>query len=141
LTARCRSEEGTLTLWFLGLCLLLFALGGLSLDLWRGFSTRRALRAAADSAALAGASAIDEDLYRSSGEVRLDPAEAEARARADVARQLDRSALRDVVVQADPSTVVVVVRGELRFTLLNVVQPSGGFPVRVTAAATPRRTT
>ena len=67
-------ESGTITLWLLGVCLLLFALGGISLDLWRGFSARRSLATAADAAALAGASAIDEEAYRRSGVVQLDPA-------------------------------------------------------------------
>ena len=51
------AEHGTITLWILGLCLMLFLLGGISLDLWRSFSERRALAATADAAALAGASA------------------------------------------------------------------------------------
>jgi hypothetical protein len=33
-----RRESGTITLWMLGLCLMLFLLGGISLDLWRAFS-------------------------------------------------------------------------------------------------------
>ena len=32
---RTRGSRGTITLWLLGLCLMLFALGGISLDLWR----------------------------------------------------------------------------------------------------------
>jgi Flp pilus assembly protein TadG len=132
-------ESGTVTLWLLGLCLLLFALGGISLDLWRGFSTRRSLAATADAAALAGASAIDEDAYRRDGVIRLDPALAEARARDHVARQRDRSALRGVEVRADDDAVTVVVRGELGFTLLGIVDPGGSVAVQVTATATPRR--
>ena len=71
---------------------MLFLLGGISLDLWRSFSERRALAATADAAALAGASAIDEDRYRQSGDVVLVPAEAEARARASIVDQLDKDA-------------------------------------------------
>jgi Flp pilus assembly protein TadG len=133
-----RSEHGTITLWLLGICLLLFALGGISLDLWRGFSERRSLAATADAAALAGASAIDEAQYRASGAVVLVPELAESRARAHVARQLDRDALRSVTVRADDEAVTVVVDGEVRFTLLGLLQP-GAFDVRVTATATPRR--
>ena len=88
-------ERGTITLWILGLCLMLFLLGGISLDLWRSFSERRALAATADAAALAGASAIDENRYRQSGDVMLVPTEAEARARASIVDQLDKDALRD----------------------------------------------
>jgi Flp pilus assembly protein TadG len=134
-----RRESGTITLWLLGLCLLLFALGGISVDLWRGFSARRSLSTAADAAALAGASAIDEDAYRRTGVVQLDPALAEARARTDVARQLDTGALRAVEVQADRDAVTVIVSGHLGFTLLGVVDPGADLAVRVTATATPRR--
>jgi Flp pilus assembly protein TadG len=133
-------ESGTVTLWLLGVCLLLFALGGISVDLWRGFSTRRSLSNTADAAALAGASGIDEDRYRAEGVVQLDPVVAEARARAHVSRQLDAGALRAVDVHADTDAVTVVVRGELGFTLLGVLDPEGDLPVRVTATATPRRT-
>jgi Flp pilus assembly protein TadG len=134
-----RRESGTVTLWLLGVCLLLFALGGISVDLWRGFSSRRALANAADAAALAGASAIDEEAYRQRGVVQLEPALAESRARAHVARQLDAGALRSVDVDADRTAVTVSVHGEIAFTLLAVLDPDGGLPVRVTATATPRR--
>jgi hypothetical protein len=134
-----RDDSGTVTLWLLGVCMLLFALGGISLDLWRGFSARRALANTADAAALAGASALDEDAYRRFGIVRLEPGQAEARARAHVARQLDAGALRAVDVHADGDAVTVVVRGEVGFTLLGVLGPDGDLPVRVTATATPRR--
>jgi Flp pilus assembly protein TadG len=132
-------ERGTVTLWLLGVCMLLFALGGISVDLWRGFSARRSLANTADAAALAGASAIDEDAYRQRGVVQLEPALAESRARAHVARQLDAGSLRGVDVHADRDAVTVVVRGELAFTLLGVLDPDGDIAVRVSATATPRR--
>lgn len=135
-----RDQAGTITLWLLGLSLLLFALGGISLDLWRGFSARRSLSTAADAAALAGASAVDEEVYRRSGAVWLDPALAEARARTHLARQTDAEGLRGMSVHADRDAVTVVVRGEIGFTLLGVVDPGGDLDVRVTATATPRRT-
>jgi hypothetical protein len=137
--AHGRGQDGTVTLWLLGVCLMLFALGGVSLDLWRGFSTRRSLAAAADAAALAGASAVDEDAYRSDGVVRLDPGLAEDRAREHLARQLDRAALRSSDVHVVDDTVTVVVRGELAFTLLGVVGPGRDLAVRVEASATPMR--
>lgn len=134
-----RDESGTVTFWLLGICLLLFALGGMSVDLWRGFSARRSLANTADAAALAGASAIDEDAYRERGVVELAPALAESRARAHASRQLDTAALREVDVSADRDAVTVVVRGEIGFTLLGVLGPDDALPVRVTATATPRR--
>src|SRR5438034_1316714 len=99
---------------------MLFALGGISIDLWRSFSARRALAAGADAAALAGASAIDEGRYRASGVVALVPAVAERRARASLAAQLDRAAMRGAEVDATEQSVTVVVRGEVGFTLLGL---------------------
>jgi Flp pilus assembly protein TadG len=57
-------ERGWMTLWFLGLCVMLLFVGGLSLDLWHAFSERRSLAAAADAGARAGASMIDEQACR-----------------------------------------------------------------------------
>ena len=133
-------ERGTIMLWLLGLCLMLFLLGGISLDLWRSFSERRALAATADAAALAGASAIDEDRYRQSGEVVLVPDEAESRARASIAQQFDRDALREVDVRVSTDTVTVVARGRVELSLLNLLH-TADVDVVVTATATPRRST
>jgi hypothetical protein len=136
--ADAAGERGTITFWILGLCLMTFVLGGISLDLWRSFSERRALAADADAAALAGASAIDEDVYRWTGSVVLAPAEAEARARANISRQLDRAALRDVDVWATRDAVTVVVHGHVDLSLLRLL-PTADLEVQVTATATPRR--
>jgi Flp pilus assembly protein TadG len=141
LRVRARGDDGqrgTITLWILGLCLMLFLLGGISLDLWRSFSERRALAATADAAALAGASAIDENRYRQSGDVVLVPSEAEARARASVVDQLDKEALRDVEVHATTEVVTVVARGRVGLTLLNLLH-TADVDIVVTATATPRR--
>jgi Flp pilus assembly protein TadG len=133
----CR-ESGTITLWMLGLCLMLFLLGGISLDLWRAFSERRALAATADAAAIAGASALDEAAYRSSGAVRLAPADAQRRARASLAEQLDRRALRDARIEATEDTVMVTVGGSVDFSLLQIVAPGDEFAITVHATARPQ---
>jgi len=133
-----RSERGTITFWLLGMCVMLFALGGISVDLWRSFSSRRALAASADAAALAGASAIDEAQYRASGRIVLDPAFAEQRARSSLAQQLDQSAARSAVVHATTQSVTVVVAGRTTFSLLRLVG-EGDFDIEVAATATPRR--
>jgi Flp pilus assembly protein TadG len=133
-----RRESGTITLWMLGLCLMLFLLGGISLDLWRAFSERRSLAATADAAAVAGASALDEAAYRSSGVVRLVPADAQRRARASLADQLDRRALRDSRVEATEETVLVTVGGSVDFSLLQIVSPGDEFAISVHATARPQ---
>lgn len=131
-------DTGSVTLWMLGCCLLVLALGGVSLDLWRAFSERRAVAATADAAALAAASAIDEDRYRSTNDLALVPDVAEARARASLHAQLDTAAVRssDVSVARDRATVTV--RGHVGFTLLRLFG-AGGFDVEVTSTATPAR--
>jgi Flp pilus assembly protein TadG len=131
-------ESGTITLWMLGLCLMLFLLGGMSLDLWRAFSERRSLAASADAAAVAGASALDEAAYRSTGAVRLVPADAQRRARASLADQLDRRALRDARVEATEDTVMVTVGGSVDFSLLQIVAPGDQFAITVHATARPQ---
>lgn len=134
------NERGTVTLWTLGLCLMVFLLGGISLDLWRAFSERRSLASAADAAAVAGASAVDEAVYRSTNDVQLLPAQAEQRARASLASQLDRRSLRGARVRADLDQVTVVVSGSVDFTLLNLTSPGDTFDVEVRATATPQPT-
>jgi Flp pilus assembly protein TadG len=131
-------QRGSLTLWMLGLCLMLFLLGGISLDLWRAFSERRALAAAADAAAVAGASALDEAAYRGSGTVQLVPGDAEARARESLAAQLDRGSLRGATVRADEGQVVVEVHGEVDFSLLQILSPGDTFEIAVAATALPQ---
>jgi Flp pilus assembly protein TadG len=133
-----RRESGTITLWMLGLCLMLFLLGGISLDLWRAFSERRSLAASADAAAVAGASALDEAAYRSTGAVRLVPADAQRRARASLADQLDQRALRDARVEANEDTVIVTVGGSVDFSLLQIVAPGDEFAITVHATARPQ---
>jgi Flp pilus assembly protein TadG len=133
-----RAESGTTTLWMVGLCLMLFLLGGISLDLWRAFSERRSLAATADAAAVAGASALDEAAYRSSGAVRLVPADARRRAEASLADQLDRRALRDARVDATEEEVRIVVGGSVAFSLLQMVAPGDEFAITVHATARPQ---
>jgi Flp pilus assembly protein TadG len=133
-----RRESGTITIWILGLCLMLFLLGGISLDLWRAFSERRALAAAADAAALAGASALDEAAYRESGMVRLVPADAQRRAAESLAGQLDRRALTGSDVRATDGVVVVEVTGDVDFSLLQLLSPGDSFDITVRAVARPQ---
>jgi Flp pilus assembly protein TadG len=131
------SERGTVTLWILGLCLMVFLLGGISLDLWRAFSERRALAAVADAAAVAGASALDTAAYRAANTVQLVPVEAERRARASLADQLDQRALRGAHVTASTTEVTVVVAGRVDFSLLRILSPVDAFELTVRATAQP----
>jgi hypothetical protein len=69
-----RDERGQASALLIGVLLLGLLVVGFAVDGARLFTARRDLQNVADSAALAGASAIDEDVYRDTGgaEVRLD---------------------------------------------------------------------
>ncbi len=129
-----------MTLLGIGMSVMLLFVGGFSLDLWRAHSERRALAEMADAAAAAGANGIDTAVYRSTGELVLDPSLAEALAWESLDGQTDRRALVGTPqVGASPEVVVVQVEGEVEMTLLRVL--SGGEPLTivVTAEAVPVR--
>jgi Flp pilus assembly protein TadG len=119
---------------------MMLFVGGISIDLWRAFSERRALAGVVDAAAVAGASGIDTDLYRSSGQVRLDAARSEALAWDNLRRQQDTRSLVDATVAATPQNVTVTAIGRVDFTLLRVfLSREEPFRVTVRATAEPRR--
>lgn len=135
---RWSDPRGSMTLWLLGLSLVLLTLGGLGVDLWRGFAERRALTDVADAAAFAAASGIDEDAFRTRGEVRLDPRRARMLAARSIASQPDADLLTSsaVVVTDDGQAVAVTVRGAVPLTLLRLVT-TDDLEVEVHAVARP----
>lgn len=137
---RRSDERGTVTLWVLGLCLMMLFMGGLPLDLWRAFSERRALAGMVDAAAVAGASGIDANAFRSRGSVRLDPDASQALAWESLQGQEDTRSLVDAAVEATTQHVTVTAVGKVDFTLLRIFL-SGQEPFRITVRATaePRR--
>ena len=139
--ARCRDDRGFLTIWMLGLCLLLLVLGGVSLDLWRVFSQCQALAGLADSAALAGAGGLDLDAARRSV-IRLDPADAARRAQASIAGQTDRGSLVvssvKIVVGQNGSEVTVSADGQVHLTLLRLLIGDRPIALHVSSTAAAR---
>ena len=133
------SERGSVTIWMLGLSLLLLLFGGLALDFWRGLALQRELAAVADSAAIAAASGIDEEHYRATGEVVLDPTRSRLLALTSVAGQdVDLNSVSSTT-SADRMTVTVVVIGKLELGLLGVfIDESEPLIVRASASASPR---
>lgn len=132
-----RRDQGSITMWVLGLVLLVMALGGLSIDLWRGVVARKAVAAVADAAAVAGASGIDEAAWRS-GELALDPARAEALALRVIAAEPNAADLR-WKIDATPSEITVTVERDVDLTLLRIMDPSGDpLVVQVVAVARPQ---
>ncbi|MGZ4691660.1 MAG: pilus assembly protein TadG-related protein [Acidimicrobiia bacterium] len=104
-----------------GALVICLAFTGLAVDGARLFTARRDLQNVADSAALAGASAIDEAHYRDSAgrDVRLDP----SAARAAVDRVLRASSLPAatvVDVTVEPDRVVVHLVRPVEMTFLRI---------------------
>jgi Flp pilus assembly protein TadG len=134
-------DRGFLTIWLLGLCLLLLVLGGVSLDLWRAFSERQALAGLADSASLAGAAGLDLDAARR-GLVLLDPADATRRAQASIAGQADKGSLVvssvKIVVVRNPSEVTVSADGQVHLTLLRLLLGDRPVTLHVSSTAAAR---
>jgi hypothetical protein len=127
-------ERGSVTIWLLGLAVMLLFLGGLSLDLWRAFTERQALASAVDAAAIAGASGIDEPRFRVSGTLALAPPRAEQLAWDNLRAQPVGRRLTAAQVQATAAQVEVAASTTVDFTLLGVLLP-GDAPFTVTARA------
>lgn len=115
-------ERGQASVMIVGALLMTLAFVGLAVDGARLFTARRDLQNVADSAALAGASALDEGVYRASAglEVRLDA----AAARLAVERVLVASALpagTAAEVDVAPNRVTVRLGRPVPTTFLRIV--------------------
>ncbi len=134
-----REENGTITLWVLGLSISLLFLGGLSLDLWRAVAERRQLSSMADSAAAAAANGVDLDAVRS-GTVHLDPARAHAIALASLDADPHSAELDAVDVEFTGDRITVTLRDHVRFSLLGIFMGGQQFDISVHALGRARRT-
>ena len=131
-------DRGSVTIWMLGLSFVLLAFGGLALDFWRGLATQRELAAIADSAAIAAASGIDEEHYRSTGEVTLAPGRARALAFASMGYQDLELSEAGVAVDPAGSSVTVEVGATVELWLLSLlVDDTEPIMVRASASASP----
>lgn len=140
LCTRLHEESGTALTWLLGLLVMVLALGGLSVDLWRAFSDRRLVAGVVDAAAIAGASGVDEDHLRATGEARLDPMLARQRSAAVLAAHGDAVQSPAITVASDGSSITVSGTREVRLTLAKLVDPGGSHLVGAEASSGPRRT-
>ena len=133
------SDRGSITIWMLGLSVLLLLFGGLSIDFWRALALQRELAAIADSAAVAAASGIDEEHYRATGEVILDAARAQVLGTASMtAQDLDPVSF-EVATTVDGLSVNVVVVDVVELGLLGLfVDQTEPLTVRAEATASPR---
>ncbi len=136
------SDEGFVTIWVLGHCVMLLFLEGISLDLWRAFSDRRALAAIVDAAAVAGASDLDDNYLRASGAagqpvVRLDEEAAQRRAEDYLAANGRNLRMKDASVTFSPDLTEITVAASAvsNLTLVRILLP-GEEPLVVRVAAT-----
>jgi hypothetical protein len=132
-------DEGMITLWVLGVALMIMFVGWLSVSLWTGSAQRRQLAAAADQAAQAGATALDVTTFRASGVRQLDPGSAEQRALDSLADQHIEHLLTRYRVEATAERVVVTLDGEVDVGLLRIFDVDDDpIIVHVTAVGYPR---
>jgi hypothetical protein len=131
-----KDERGSMTLWAFGLSLLLFGVGFLALDLWNAFSARSEAAGVADSAAIAGATALDEIAWRS-GVLALDPATAQDRASTAALSHPAWDPSMALSVSATPEGVSVTVTRSIPFRFVNTLVPGQVATVSVTGFAEP----
>lgn len=132
--------EGSVTLWVLGLVAMFVFVAGISVDLWRTTMTYNRLTSTADSAATAGATAVDLEYLRNNPEADpiLDPALAIARACNYVSE--NRPSLggcpgANIQVAPVGGSVSVTVRQNVELSLLKLLMP-GEAPITVQAIGT-----
>ena len=101
---RGRAEEGSASVFVVGLATALLMVAGLVHDGGQILAARQEAHAVADNAARAAAQAVDVDALRATGTTRLDPAEAQAAA----ATYLDRIGHSGTVLVTDDHVEVVV---------------------------------
>jgi uncharacterized membrane protein len=132
-------QGGFITIWLLGLCVALLFLGGISLDLWRSFSARRALASVADAAAIAGASGIDRARFDSANELVLDPGLARSLALDSFRSQNQGRVTDEPAIDVTPDRITVTVTGQVDYTLLRIFLDNRAFTITVDATAAPYR--
>lgn len=131
------SERGSITLWMVGLVMVVFAVGGIALDLWRGLSAYRFVASTVDAAAVAAGSAIDEDRWRLDGTLVLDPVRVQERVGVAVGAQTSGPVIEYSVVTApDGSEATIEAGTAVSLTLLGVLV-DGDLDVSARATAEP----
>ncbi len=136
-----RRESGSVSLWVLYWSFTILFIAGFGLDLWRGVSVRRSLLEQAEAAAAAGANGVDEEAFRETGAVVIDPGRAAELARHTLAAQGEADLVDAAAVSVDTGAqeVTVQLSAEVDFTLVKVFLSSEApLVVDVTASAAPR---
>jgi hypothetical protein len=134
-------EPAFVSIWVLYWSFAVLFLAGFAVDLWRGVAVRRSLQEQAEAAAAAGANGVDTGVFRVTGEVVIDPAEAARLAGENLASQDEADLVESAAVTVDPATheVTVALSTRVDFTLIHVFLPNEEpVTVDVEASAAPR---
>lgn len=131
-----RAQRGSVTIWGLGLTVIIALFAGIVIDTWRVFAERQDLSGMADSAVIAGATAVDVTRLDATGEVALDPGAAELRALDYLQRQdgWDGTIAYTIVGTPDGSTIAVTLERDVGFSLLGPLLP-GEAPLHITVSS------
>jgi hypothetical protein len=124
------------------LVFLLLSAGGLGFDLYRLIVTRQTVVGIVDAAAIAGATAIDEERYFATEgeELALDPQLARERVDQSVASQEVQLVSVDVEVSPDGEQITVAGAAEMDFALLRLLLPTlDTAQIEAQATSTPQR--
>jgi hypothetical protein len=121
--------------------ILVLLLGGVSVDLWRVIAEHREITTLVDGAAIAGATAVDEELLYAGPELepQLDEAEAIGRVCDYLARNgVELSCPGAVDVQVGAFDITVTLEREVDVTLLRLLTLAGGStdPIAVGSTST-----
>lgn len=142
LARRLADERGSSALPVVLLVFLLLSAGGLGFDLYRLIVTRQTVVGIVDSAAIAGATAVDEERYfDSQGDVVvLDPQLARERAYASMDSQSTTLVSASVDISPDEQEITVEGAVDMDFALLRLLLPTlDTARVEARASSTPRR--
>lgn len=116
-----KGERGSVTLWMVGLVMMVLAVGGIAVDLWRGLAAHRHVAAVVDAAAIAAGSGINEQEWRLNGRLVLDPARVAESVSASVAAQAATPPVAvDVITAGDGSEATVTGVTAIDLTLLGI---------------------
>jgi Flp pilus assembly protein TadG len=137
---RC-GERGTFTVWALCLCLILFLLGGIAVDVWRAFDARRTLTEIADTAARDGANNIDVRQRQLFNRTILDPTAARNATQQSITQNagLDSVNITSESIQVDAATnqVHVEIHSNFSFFFLRMIPGASDQDIVARATAQP----
>lgn len=129
-------ERGSITLWMVGMVMVVLAVGGIAIDLWRGVAVHRNVASVVDSAAVAAGSGIDEERWRLDGVLILDSDRVRQQVAAARAAHDDPAIVLEVVTAADGSEAIVTGRTAVDLTLLGLLT-DGAIEVSARATVSP----